>query len=229
MFVRIAIRSFIEAIWRSEGKGSSNLQASMIHILLVFLAGVAVIMAVLLAFYFHVGADLSLSNGAQDWALFGDYFGGVAGALLSFLSILLIVYTIHLQSRQIESAQVETLKRDLLQYVSKADEEIERWLQRKLSAATHDSDVEFGDIVWGLVKPNDANQDEFVAAVTRLHKLTCTYCASIGLYKDNINTHFIFQHHSQKAEDLIAFLESHQDRLSSMAGPSLAFCKLHVH
>ena len=160
----------------------------MIRIVFVFLVGVAAIAAVCLMFYLLVGVGLPFSKVAQDWAIFGNYFGGVVGSLLSFFSILLIVYTIHQQSLQIEFVQKETLKRDLLQSVSKADEEIERWLQRRLSAASHEKDIEFGDIVWGIVRQNYADQVEFKAALTRLYKLTCMYCAALGLYKENINT-----------------------------------------
>jgi hypothetical protein len=164
-----------------------------------------------------------------DWGIFGDYFGGVSGAFLSFISILLIVYTIDQQSRQIEHARQEAFKNDLLQNVSKADDEIDRWLRKRLAAQQGDKDVEFGDIVWGIVPPSYASSKEFSAAIVRLHKLTCTYCVTLGLYKDNIDTYFIFQQHRQKADELIAFLEQHQDKLSNMAGPSLGFCKLHIH
>lgn len=201
----------------------------MLRFLVVFLAGVAIIAGVFYAFYLHVGYGLSLSNTATDWGIFGDYFGGVSGAFLSFISILLIVYTIDQQSRQIEHARQEALKRELLQNVSKADDEIDRWLRKRLAVQKGDKDVEFGDIVWGIVPPTYASSKEFSAALVRLHKLTCTYCFTLGLYKDNIDTNFIFQQHREKADELITFLEQHQDKLYSMAGPSLGFCKLHIH
>ena len=201
----------------------------MIKFLLVFLAGAAAIAGTLFAFYLNLGLGLPLSDTASDWGIFGDYFGGVTGALLSFISILLIVYTIDQQSRQIEHARQEAFKRDLLQNVSKADDEIDNWLRKRLAAQRGEKDVEFGDIVWGIVAADYASSTEFTAAAVRLHKLTCNYCLSLGLYKENIDTNFIFQQHSQKADELITFLEKHQGKLSNMAGPSLAFCKLHIH
>lgn len=201
----------------------------MLRFLIIFLIGAAIIAGVFYAFYLHVGIGLPLSSTASDWGIFGDYFGGVSSAFLSFISILLIVYTIDQQSRQIEHARQEAIKRDLLQNVSKADDEIDTWLRKRLAAQQGDKDVEFGDIVWGIVAPSYANSEEFSAAVVRLHKLTCTYCVTLGLYKDNIDTYFIFQQHRQKADELIAFLEKHHEHLSNMAGPSLGFCKLHIH
>jgi len=201
----------------------------MIRIILFFFLGIAVIAGVTLAFYFSVGAHLSLSDSPKDWAIFASYFGGVAGTLLSFLSITLILYTISQQNIQIESSQEEMLKRDILHYISRADDEIERWLQRDLASTSEGGYVKFGDIVWGIVTPTYASKKELVAAIERLHKLTCTYCVSLGLYKDNINTYFIFQHHRQKAEDLIAFIDTHKEKLDDMVMPSLDFCKSHLN
>lgn len=198
----------------------------MIKIVFVFISGIIIIIFACLAFYLNVGKNLPLSSSGQNWAVFGNYFGGVAGSLLSFLSVLLIVYTINQQEKQIKTAQQESLKIDLLKYLSKADEEIERWLQRKLAASQSDREVEFGDIVWGIVNSDYANQEEFASAVIRLHKLTCSYCTSISTYQDNINTYFIVGHHRRKAEDLLVFLENHQDKLNQMAGPSLALCRM---
>lgn len=200
----------------------------MIRVALVFLIGAAIMVAAVVAFHHWVGAGVPISKSGPDWGTFGDYFGGVAGTLVSFISILLIVYTIHQQSRQLASVEEETLKRDLLQHIAKADEEIERWLQRKLAGTTDGQVVEFGDVVWGLVKPGYVSSVELTAALERLLKLTCTYCGSIALYKDNINTHFIFQQHLQKAKDLVSFLEQHVGKLSQMAGPSLSICRNHL-
>ena len=196
---------------------------------LVFLVGTAIIIASVVVFHLFVGIGHPLSGSGQDWGVFGDYFGGVVGALFSFLSVLLIVYTIDQQNVQIASARDESLKRDLLLHVSKADEEIERWLQKKLASVSNVQPVEFGDIVWGLVDASCARPAELTAALNRLLVLTCNYCASIALYKDNINTHFVFQQHRQKAEELISFLSHHLDKLPLMAAPSLDFCRLHLH
>jgi uncharacterized membrane protein len=201
----------------------------MLKFLLVVLAGLAVIALVPIVFYFEVGGTLPLSSQAEDWAIFGNYFGGVTAPLLSFLSILLIVYTVLQQGEQIKASQQEVLKRDLLQYVSRADDEVERWLKRRLASAESEGDVEFGDIVWGIVDSSYVNSKELKAALLRLYKLTCTYCVSLGLYKDNIDTYFIFQQHRLKAEELLLFLESHEKQLSSMAGPGLAACKQHLN
>ena len=201
----------------------------MSRILFVFVVGLLLIAAVGGAYYAYVGFELPLSTRGQDWGEFGDYFGGVAGALLAFISVLLLVYTIHLQSEQLSSAQHEMLKRDLLAHVTKADDEIGHWLQRKLAAHNIAGEtVEFGDVVWGLLEPNYVNAKEFKLATIRLHELTCLYCEALALYRDNIDPYFIFKYHRQKAQSLLNFLKEHQDLLGQMSGPSLAFCQMHL-
>lgn len=154
----------------------------MKRILLVFLIGVALLLAVGGLFYTHVGIRHVLSHNASDWASFGEYFGGVAGTLLAFISILLLVYTVYIQNEQLSNAQHQMLKRDLLAHVTKADDEIGHWLGRQialpsLSGAT----VESGDVVWGLLEPKQVDPKEFQRAVVRLHVLTCLYCEALAL------------------------------------------------
>ncbi|BCL75934.1 hypothetical protein JHS3_16700 [Jeongeupia sp. HS-3] len=182
------------------------------------------------AYYMYVGHGHPFSTNGENWNQFGGYFGGVAGVLLSFISILLLVYTIHLQSQQLSDAQDETLKRDLLAHVTKADEEVEHWLQRKL--ATHNKSeetIEFGDVVWGILEPSCINTKAFEIAVIRLHKLTCLYCEALALYRNNVDPYFIFKYHQQKAQSLLDFLKPHQNLLGQMAGPSLLFCQSHLN
>jgi uncharacterized membrane protein len=201
----------------------------MTRILAFLLTGLLLIAAVVGVFFNFVNLGKPALSDGQYWALFGTYFGGVAGPLLTFLSILLIVYTVNQQSNQIASADHETLKRDLLAHITKADEEIDHWLQRQLPMPRPDGlTVEFGDIVWGLANSNCASSPEFRVAIDRLHYLTSLYCEALGLYRDNIDPHFIFAYHRKKAESLLAFLMKHRDHLGPMSGPSLAFCQMNL-
>ncbi|SCX25210.1 hypothetical protein SAMN05216379_12626 [Nitrosomonas eutropha] len=200
----------------------------MSRILLVLIVGLLLIATVGGIYYAYVGFDKPFSTSGEDWGQFGDYFGGVSSALLAFISILLLVYTIHLQSEQLSGVQHEMLKRDLLAHVTKADDEIMHWLERELAALKSGETVEFGDVVWGILEPNYINPKEFKLATVRLHKLTCLYCEALALYRDNIDPHFIFKYHHQKAQSLLNFLKDHQKLLDRMAGPSLQFCQMHL-
>lgn len=134
--------------------------------------GVVIILFVIIPFYYSIGIDATLSDDDKNWASFGNYFGGVATPLLSFLNFWLIINTIKKSEQQIELARYKILKQDFIEHISKADEEIERWLQKKLAVKNETGVlVEFGDIVWGLVKPGYPDEKEFQKALSRLSKL----------------------------------------------------------
>lgn len=201
----------------------------MSRIIIFSLLGLLIIVAVGGSYYAHVGLGTPISTSGEDWGQFGDYFGGVAGSLLSFLSIILLVYTIHVQSVQISNSQHELLKRDLLAHVTKADEEIMHWLTRRIPILNSSSEtVELGDVVWGIFDTAHVNEKEFNIAIIRLHKLICLYCESLALYRDNIDSYFIFRYHMQKAQTLLDFLKKNRTLLGQMAGPSLDFCQMHL-
>jgi uncharacterized membrane protein len=45
-----------------------------------------------------------LSTEAANWGLFGDYVGGLSTALLSFLSLLALLFTIHVQGAELRKS-----------------------------------------------------------------------------------------------------------------------------
>lgn len=187
-----------------------------------YLTGAALLFTALViaAYVWVVGFAHPLTSSTPVWGAFGDYFGGIAGTMLSFISILLIVFTIKQQNEH-------ELKRDLLAHVAAADGRIEHWLQRSLPiAGSMDSEkVEFGDIVWGLVNHTNVRQQDFRAAMERLLVLVAPYCEAIGVYSDNIDPYHVLQHHRSKAESLLLFLESHLNSLAHLAGPRIALCR----
>jgi len=188
----------LASLWRKMKKS----------LLLISLFGLAIVITVPLAFYKFVGRGIPFSNSGGDWAVFGEYFGGVAGALLSFLSIILILYTIWQQSEQIKTVQKETQRSDLIKCIFFAYTEIDKNLEAKLASSAGHEVIDFGYIVRGIVASGYASQVEFSRALQRLFQLTSMYCNCIGEYKNNFdNTDSVYQIHSQKAEELLKFIE----------------------
>lgn len=185
-------------------------------------AGVAVV------FYLGVGQGVKPSEAAKDWADFGSFYGGVAGALLSFFTVILLIHNAHQQLSQIQAAHQEAKKRDLLQYITRAEDHIDHWLGRKLPT-TQGGDVELGDIVWGLHLPDIVTRSVFDKSLNRLLQLTCSYCVALGLYRANIDSHFTFRLHRDKALKILEYLHAHQDSLPQLAGASIQFCRMQVN
>jgi hypothetical protein len=67
------------------------------------------LIALLLVAYWARFGGQATSRDPQDWAAFGSYFGGTAGPLLAFLTVVLLVVTLALQIRQLEDSR-EQLK-----------------------------------------------------------------------------------------------------------------------
>ncbi|TOL87873.1 hypothetical protein [Vibrio parahaemolyticus] len=155
-------------------------------------------------FYCNVGQGLELSDKGSDWASFGSYFGGVAGALLSFFSVLLLIITVWLQSSQIKQASEDSKNLELLGLVTRADNEIEQWLKIRPAKKSIEGDIEFSLIVWGLVDPSYINPKEFKSAFNRLISLTEMYCAAIELCATSELA--IIDQHKRKCLELHAFL-----------------------
>ncbi|ELB2889507.1 hypothetical protein C1S86_25815 [Vibrio parahaemolyticus] len=194
-------------------------------IVTICVVGFIVMISAVGAFYYFVGVNQPVSLDASDWSNFGSYFGGVVGPVFSFLSIVLLVYTVFQQSENINLATSEAIKLDMLRYVSRADEEIDSWLKTEIATTREGDTAQLSLVVWGVIGVDYVNANELNACLNRLLKLVCSYSSAIALYEDNVDPYFVYKQHYTKAIELIEFLENHVDRLGQMAGPSLGICR----
>ncbi|WP_071873539.1 hypothetical protein [Atopomonas hussainii] len=197
------------------------------EIVIVAVIGVVILLGVFLAYFFIGDFTLSAATENLDWSAFGSYFGGVAGPFLTFISILLLVYTIRQQRFHLESMHEENIKQDMLRYLNKIDDEITHVLTREIHIGNL-AFAQLGDILGGIVTPAQFQESSFKAALEKLMRQTASYCEAIALYRANVNGHFIFRAHQQRAAELLSYLESNQKHLSHMAGATLKLCKMHL-
>ena len=194
---------------------------------IVALLGLLILAAVFLGYFFVGGFSLERSVSNTDWGSFGSYFGGVAGPLLTFISVLLIVYTVRQQRLHLESMSDENLKQDMLRYLSKLDDEISHLLTRRIHIG-NERYAEIGDMVSGISSPTEFQESSYRAAMDKLLRLTANYCEAIALYRANVNGYFVFRAHQQRAEELVKYLEGQTKYLYQMAAPTLKFCRMHL-
>jgi hypothetical protein len=57
------------------------------------------------SYFFHFHGDLSSQQ--ENWGTFGDYIGGTLNPILSFLSLIALLWTIRIQSKDIELTLIE--------------------------------------------------------------------------------------------------------------------------
>lgn len=72
------------------------------YILIIFLIAISIILASLIFYFYTFYGALSHAN--DVWGQFGDFFGGTVNPLLSFLSLMALLLTIALQSKEQERA-----------------------------------------------------------------------------------------------------------------------------
>lgn len=153
-------------------------------------------------FYFYVGNGLCFSNCDQNWAAFGSYFGGITGPLFSFLSVILILYTIK-QNRD------NTEKINCLNKFEKIDYDLSILFQLKLAPNTGTCpEVEFQSIYFGAVEIAYPNQKEIKAALTELYKITDSYYLAYISHK-NLDQ-YTENYYKTKIKKLINFLSKNQ-------------------
>lgn len=74
-----------------------------------------IITLALLFYYLNFGVGNELSDSAEIWAQFGDYFGGVVNPILSFLSIILLIRSLNLQRQANLSIIKETKRQETIE------------------------------------------------------------------------------------------------------------------
>ncbi|MCD9480653.1 MULTISPECIES: hypothetical protein [Photobacterium] len=185
----------------------------MKYIFIAALLALSVVFGTGVIFYINVGIESPISTKSGDWAAFGSYFGGVAGALLSFLSVLLLIGTVRLQASQIKQSAEDAKNIEFLNLVTRADTEIEQWLKIRPAKHKFEGDVEFSLVVWGILEPNYLNPVELKPAFDRLVLLTEMYSAAIEqCYPSGLA---VIAQHKRKCEELLVFLNKYRQEANS--------------
>ena len=92
----------------SSNKDSSNNRT--LFIILLVIAGFSIISFAVVWFrYFNFFSGTPYSTNPNDWGVFGDYFGGVLNPILSFLTIILLLYTIKQTSDALQQSKEELI------------------------------------------------------------------------------------------------------------------------
>lgn len=104
--------------------------------------GVGILTALFLAYALFM-SGLDFVKDPEAWGVFGDFIGGTANPILSFLTIVLLALTIILQAKQLETSSQELrlsreeleLSRAELRRSAEAHEHSEKALKAQASAA----------------------------------------------------------------------------------------------
>jgi len=136
VFVLIAIASVIVFFAKKSGNLSQKIElitpTKLAEYFLWMALVIFLIMAGVLGRYLtHFNGGLS-GGGKGDWGTFGDYLGGTLNPILSFLSLIALLTTIVLQSKELELTRNELqLTRDELERSASAQVETKEVLDKQ--------------------------------------------------------------------------------------------------
>ncbi|KAB8314770.1 hypothetical protein SD81_035810 [Tolypothrix campylonemoides VB511288] len=99
--------------------------------------------------YFFVGQfDGPLTTDDEHWANFGSFIGGVAGPLLSLITVVLLLANLRVQSHQVDAIQQELLASQHLRLLDAWLSEIEQALRADITTGRPNAkmNLEFADM-----------------------------------------------------------------------------------
>lgn len=82
------------------GKDNQGRYIARMPIGVLTLCGCLILVIAIGLFYFYVGRHSSMSTSPEDWAMFGDYLGGVANPWIAFIALAALVVTIQFQQKE---------------------------------------------------------------------------------------------------------------------------------
>lgn len=107
---------------------SINTDSQKITKPLLIILTIAVIAACIVPIFYFSNFHAGLSSSNTDWGTFGDFVGGTLNPILSFLSLIALMLTIVLQSRELEATRKE------LERTASAQEKTEKVLTEQTNA-----------------------------------------------------------------------------------------------
>lgn len=160
---------------------------------------------------------------AADWAAFGTYFGGVAGPLLAFLTVVGLVLTLLMQNRQIEQVAEANLK----------DQHVRMLIEigHDLAAMEHqhlDTELSLSDVLNGRTQLRRSTVNAFRIALQRYVKVLGYYAQGVELYRDNVSPYFDCRAFEQRGLRLLDRVEPYALHLDQMGPIALAIIRGHL-
>lgn len=98
---------------------TTSIKSSKKPLLAIGSIALLIMLIVLGFYYFHFNIDDKLSPKQDTWGTFGDYVGGTLNPILSFLSLIALLWTISIQSNELELTRKELERSALAQEESK--------------------------------------------------------------------------------------------------------------
>lgn len=159
----------------------------------------------------------------QDWANFGTYVGGVAGPLLSFVALVAVARTLHLQRTTLELDQARQLADQHLRWLDGLYKDIQEALDARVSPETN-----LRVVLDGEVEASGVDQKRLSARLDNMMQLLAQYCRAVDLYRDNISEFYDLQIYADRGGRILDAIKPFHGYLGGMIQPTIEFCDMHL-
>ena len=174
-----------------------------------------------IAVYFGYGGIVP--RNPDDWSNFGTYVGGVAGPLLSFLALIAVARTMHLQQATLELDQERRLADQHLRWLDALYKDIVEAMEARISP-----EVTLRAVLERDVEASQVEQKRLTARLDNLMQLLTQYCQAVALYRDNISEFYDLRIYADRGGRLLDAIKPFQEYLSGMFLPTIEFCDMHI-
>jgi hypothetical protein len=183
-------------------------------------AGLIVLVGTIALYFVQGGA---VPNNPDDWAKFGTYVGGLDGPLLSFLALIAVVRTLHVQRAMLEVEQARQLADKHVRWLDALYRDIVEALDGRVS-----QDISLREILDGDVETNSVDRKRLTGRLENLMQLVAQYCQAVALYRDNISEFYDLRIYVDRGGRLLDAIKPFHSYLGSRFLPTFEFCDMHL-
>lgn len=200
-----------------------------VPIIVFALLGLVIIVSTIGAYLWLGGFASTLSNHGADWANFGNYVGGVAGPLLSFLALIAVVWTVRLQYELLQRDRERQLADQHIRWLDAIYRDIQDVLQSSLATTTGDA----ATTTLRATLENEANvasvrPEALKTHVVELMALLAQYCEAVALYRDNITEFFDLKIFVDRGARILDRIKPFHALLGTMSPITIELCDMNL-
>ncbi|AXK41880.1 hypothetical protein [Erythrobacter aureus] len=172
--------------------------------------------------YFGGGGDVPAT--LNEWASFGTYIAGIAGPLLSFVALVAVARTLHLQRETLDLDREKQLADQHLRWLDALYSDISDALSTPVATG-----VTLGSVLDEQVNPKTVDQKRLQSRLENLLKLASHYCRAVDMYRDNVSEFYDLQIYQDRGGRLLDAIKPLSGYLSNcQVGPTIEFCDMHL-
>ena len=193
------------------------------------IGGLLVLAGTIGAYFLFVCFGPTFSPNSVEWANFGSYFGGVAGPMLSFLALMAVVWTVHLQYDLLSRDQNKQIAEQHIRWIEGIYRDILDLLNAALPSAGGVEPMTTWAVLHQEVDPRFANQGILKARLDELLKLITQYCQAVALYRENVTKFYDARIFQDRGARILDSIKPFLSLIGTNAAMSIEFCDMHLH